>query len=273
MRLASLHTHPVKGCHRLDHDTIHVEPWGLAGDRRWLIVDEHGTGVTQRDTAALVHVRPAPRPGGGLTLHATGRPALDVPEPAPTGDALDVHIFVNRTPVAATPAGPAADDWLSTLLDRKVRLVWLANPADQPIGTELSRPEDRVSFADRYPMLVTNSASLDALNSLLLEAGDAEAPIPMNRFRANLVVGDAEPWAEDNWIGRRLRFGNIVMRAVKPCARCLVTTIDQETGEKGRQPLRLLARHRNHDQKLLFGVNLIPDDTGPVTVGDPVEVI
>ncbi|BCJ64191.1 MOSC domain-containing protein [Polymorphospora rubra] len=271
MRLASLHTHPVKGCHRLDHDTIHVEPWGLAGDRRWLVIDEDGVGVTQRDTAALVHIRPAPRPGGGLVLHATGRHPLDVPEPA--GDPLDVQIFVNRTPVAAAPAGPAADHWLSTLIDRKVRLVWLANPADQPIGTELSRPEDRVSFADRYPMLVTNTASLDALNSLLREAGDIEGPLPMNRFRANLVVSGADPWAEDDWIGRRLRFGNVVMRAVKACARCLVTTIDQETGEKGRQPLRLLARHRNRDQKLLFGVNLIPDGTGPITVGDPVELM
>lgn len=270
MRLASLHTYPVKGSHRIEHTTARVEPWGLAGDRRWLIVDEDGVGVTQRDTAGLVHLRPEPRPGG-LVLHATGRPALDVPEPV--ADPIDARTFAFRTPVPAIPAGAAAADWLTALLDRKVRLCWLDDPGRHPVDRDHFEPDDRVNFADGYPLLITNTASLDALNEWLLESGDIEGPLPMTRFRSNLVVSGSHPWAEDDWIGRRLRIGDVAVRAVKPCARCIVTTIDQETGEKGRQPLRLLARRRNHDQKLLFGVNLIPDGTGPVSVGDPVELL
>ena len=122
---------------------------------------------------------------------------------------------------------------------------------------ELAEEDDRVSFADGYPLLLTTEASLTALGDWLLEAGDE--PVPMTRFRPNLVVAGARPWAEDDWLGRRLRIGDVVFRAAKSCSRCVVTTIDQETGERDRQPLRALGRHRRHRDGLLFGINLIPD--------------
>jgi uncharacterized protein len=134
---------------------------------------------------------------------------------------------------------------------------------------------DRVSFADGFPMLVTNMASLAALGDWLCEAGDE--PVPMTRFRPNIVVSGARPWAEDEWVGRRLRIGEITFRAAQPCDRCLVTTIDQETAVKGRQPLRALGEHRRFDDGLLFGMNLIPDiragETGIIRVGDEVSVL
>lgn len=268
MRLASLHTYPVKGCRRIDHDGAVVEPWGVAGDRRWLIVDADGKSVTQREDAGLVRIYPS-MVDGVLRLSAAGMPDLDVPRPEPDS----IQVAVHHHPVLATPAGPAADDWLTGLLDRKVRLVWLDDPTRRPVLPPGAEPGDRVGFADAYPLLLTNTASLDALNGWILAAGSAEAPLPMTRFRPNVVVSGAEAWAEDGWLGRRLRIGTMTFRAVKPCSRCVVTTTDQDTGERGREPLRTLARHRKVNQKLLFGTNLIPDGVGYITVGDPIEVL
>ncbi|AVT34417.1 MOSC domain-containing protein [Plantactinospora sp. BC1] len=278
MRLVSVHTYPVKGCYRRDHDAARVEPWGLAGDRRWMIVGDDGTAVTQRQVTGLVAIRPELRPGG-LLLRAAGRPALEVAEPT-DGEPIAVRVFSNMPVVPARRAESAADDWLSRLLDRKVRLVWLGDPTVRPIpDADLVDPADRVSFADGYPLLLANRASLDALNESLLESGNAEAPLPMNRFRPNVVVGGTDPWAEDGWTGRRLRIGPVTFLVAKPCGRCLVTTTDQETGVRGREPLRTLAKYRRINRQLVFGQNLVPVSApgpdglvGTLTVGDPVEL-
>jgi uncharacterized protein len=267
-RLASLHTYPVKGCRRIDHDGAAVEPWGLAGDRRWLIVDTDGKSVTQREEPGLVQIHPS-IVDGALRLGAAGMPDLDVPEP----ESDPIEVAVHRHAVLATPAGTAADEWLTELLDRMVRLVWLDDPTRRPVLPPGAEPGDRVGFADAYPLLLTNAASLDALNGWMLEAGSPEAPLPMTRFRPNVVVSGAEAWAEDGWLGRRLRIGTVTFRAAKACDRCVVTTTDQDTGERGREPLRSLAKHRNVNQKLLFGTNLIPDGIGYITTGDPIEVL
>ena len=267
MRVASLHTYPVKGCHRLDHDAAQVQPWGLAGDRRWLVVDVDGKAITQRDIPELVRIQPAPRPGG-LSLRTPGVPDLDVPEPA-GADLLDVTVWSSR--LVASVAGPTADEWLSAQLDRKVRLVWLDDPTRRAVNPAYGEAGDRVSFADGYPLLLANSASLDALNGWLLESGSVEGPLPMTRFRPNVVISGGQPWAEDGWTGGRIRIGAVTFRVPKPCSRCVVTTTEQETGERGAEPLRALAAHRRFGQELRFATNLIPDGTGTVAVGDPVE--
>ncbi|MET8082937.1 MOSC N-terminal beta barrel domain-containing protein [Micromonospora sp. NPDC005237] len=270
MRLTSIHTYPVKGCHRLDHDGAFVQPWGLAGDRRWMVVDADGVGVTQRETTRLVGLRAVVRPGG-LVLRADGQPDLDVPEPA-GGDPVAVRTFRSRTiTVWALPAGAAADAWLGALLGRPVRLVWLAKPARHVAADAREHDTgDQVSFADAYPLLLTNAASLDALNGWLADAG--EEPVPMTRFRPNLVVDGAPAWAEDGWAGRSLRIGDLRLRAAGPCDRCVVTTTDQETGVRAKEPLRTLGRYRNVRQKLLFGLHLVPVDSGPLRIGDPVVI-
>jgi uncharacterized protein YcbX len=266
MRITSLHTYPVKGGHRLDRDEAGVEPWGLTGDRRWLVVDPDGVGITQRQVPVLTQLQPVPM-DGGLTLHAPGREPLDVKEPA-DGPPLTVRVFASKTPVPARLAA-GAGDWISDLLGRPARLVWQADTGGRAIETH-ARDTDRVSFADGYPMLLANTASLDALNDWLAENGDE--PVPMTRFRPNLVVSGAPAWAEDDWLGRRLRVGGVTFRAAKACGRCVVTTTDQETGDVGRQPLRMLGQRRRFGTELLFAINLIPDDTGVIRVGDEVSV-
>jgi uncharacterized protein YcbX len=268
MRLASIHTYPIKGCRRVDHRAVAVEPWGLAGDRRWLVVEPDGTFVTQRAEPRLALVRAAPGNGGGLVLRTPGMADLDVPAPA-GGARLPVRIW--RDKVEATPAGPAADGWLAKLFDRPLRLVHLDDATQRPVNPEYGRTDDRVSFADGYPVLLANTASLDAVNDWLVEGGDE--PVPMTRFRPNLVIAGAPAWAEDGWLGGRVRVGAVTFRAVKPCDRCAVTTIDQDTAERGRQPLRVLGKRRLSPIGPLFGVNLIPDGAGAVAVGDPVEAL
>lgn len=265
MRIASLHTYPVKGFHRLDHDVALVDLCGLAGDRRWMIVDADGVGVTQRDVADLATLRAQPRPGG-LTIGTD----FEVAEPV-DGPAVQVRVFTGQPAVAARLAPDEAHARLTRLLARPVRLAWLADPAARPVPSGPARPDDRVSFADEYPMLLANTASLDAINDWLLEAGDE--PVPIARFRPNIVVAGAPAWAEDDWIGRRLRLGDLVVRVAKPCDRCVVTTIDQDTGEKSRQPLRALGLHRRYAAGLLFGLHLVAERPGTLHVGDPLELL
>jgi uncharacterized protein YcbX len=268
MRLSAIATYPVKSCHRVDQQRADVRPWGLAGDRRWLITDEHGSMLTQREEPRLTGIRPV-LAEGGLVLRHEGAAELAVP--ATPGDLEPVKVW--RTTVGLSRAGDEADVWLSAVLERKVRLYYLDDPTRRPVNPEYANPDDRVSLADGYPLLLTNTASLAALNDWLAEESPAEWPLPMTRFRPNVVVDGAPAWAEDGWLGGRIRIGAVTFRAPKPCDRCVITTTDQETGARGREPLRTLARHRHVEQGLLFGVNLIPDGTGEIRVGDEVTVL
>jgi uncharacterized protein YcbX len=136
-----------------------------------------------------------------------------------------------------------------------------------------------VSFADGTPLLLANTASLDALNGWLLESGSTEGPLPMTQFRPNVVISGAAPWQEGEWVGRRIRIGGAVFHGSNECGRCLVSTIDQDTGERGREPLRMLGARRNIGQKLLFGLQLTvgaDDGSGEsrtISVGDTVEIL
>lgn len=260
--LNSVHRYPVKSCagHRVAAAV--VEPWGLAGDRRWMVVDAAGGLVTAREVNRMVLIRPEPT-GVGLRLAAPGLPVLDVAEPDPAGQ---VPVRVWRSALTAAYAGDAAAAWFSEAVGRAVRLVHLDDPTRRPTNPDLTEPGDRVSFADAYPVLVASEESRAALEEA------AGVPLSMTRFRPNLVVSGSAPWAEDDW--RRVRIGGAVFRAVKGCDRCVLTTVDPETGVRGREPIATLARTRRWDGRTWFGVNLVPDTPG-VTVrdGDEVEVL
>ena len=266
MHLSYLATYPIKSCYRVEADIAEVEPWGLAGDRRWIVVDEAAKLVTQRDWPALGRVRPR-YSNLGLVLEARGAAALEVPYPsAGTTDIKHFHQWI-----AATSAGDVANDWISQVIERPVRLFYLDDPTRRAVDPQYAGPDDRVSFADGYPLLLANEASLRAVNDWLAEDGDE--PVEMTRFRPNVVVSGATAWAEDDWIGRRITIGDVAFRVPKPCDRCVLTTIDPETGEKGRQPLRVLGKHRRFGRGLLFGVNLIPDARGKIAIGDEVNLV
>ncbi|WP_030377901.1 MULTISPECIES: MOSC domain-containing protein [unclassified Streptomyces] len=269
--LHSLHIHPVKALRAQTLPAVVVEPWGPAGDRRWAVTDDTGKVLTQREEPRLATAAAEALPGGGVLLSAPGLEPLTVAVPEP-GVTTTARIF--GTKVELVPAAARADDWLSTLLGHAVRLVHLDDPAvrrpiDDPPYTS---PGEMVGLADRYPLLLTTLASLDSLNSLIAQGEHAaEGPLPMDRFRPSVVVAGTAPWAEDDWT--ELAIGEVVFRVAKMSGRCVVTTTDQTTGARGKEPLRTLGRHRRFAGRLVFGQNLVPLTTGTIRVGDPVEVL
>ncbi|MEU5714640.1 MOSC N-terminal beta barrel domain-containing protein [Streptomyces sp. NPDC020403] len=262
--------HPVKALAACAVDEAAVEPWGLDGDRRWMLANRDGKVMTQRQEPRLALLSALPLPGGGVTLSAPGSASLtvDVPDPVRT---VVAELFGSK--VEVVEAAEAAHAWFGARLGAEVRLVHLDAPAHRrPVDPAFARPGETVSFADGFPLLLTTRASLESLNSLIAQgAYPDEGPLPMNRFRPNVVVDGTAPWAEDAW--QRIAIGEVAFRVVKPSGRCVVTTIDQRTAERGREPLRTLARHRRSDQGLLFGQNLVPDTTGVIRVGDAVRVL
>lgn len=266
MRVASLHLYPVKSGRAVDVAQASLLPAGLAGDRRWMIVDDAGRFLTQREEPRLALLEAVPT-STGLTLSAPGLAPLALPHPGP--DAPEITAFIWRSKATARVA-QAASGWLTGWLGRPLRLVWLPEGANRPLNTAFAKGPGGVGFADGYPVLLTNTASLADLNRRL------DVPAPMNRFRANIVIESDEAWGEDAWL--RLRIGETELELVKPCERCVITTTDQVTGNRpGHEPLRTLQRVRKSaDPRVkgaLFGWNAVPGTPGLIRVGDPVEIL
>jgi len=272
LRLTDIWRYPVKSCRGERLAAARVEPWGLAGDRRWMVVNAEGAPVTGREHPQMVLITPQFDDGAYLTLSSPGMADLTVA--VPSGAEL-VPVSVWSSNLLAAPAGDKAADWLTDVIGEPARLVYLDDPTRRPTNPQYSDPGDRVSLADGYPLLLTTEESLAVVNSWIAEGPKAaEGPVPMGRFRPNVVVSGAPAWAEDGW--RRLRIGPVTFRNAKGCDRCVFTTIDPDTGTKGHEPLFALARHRRWDNKIWFGVNLIPQAAGADAVihaGDPVEIL
>jgi uncharacterized protein YcbX len=263
--VSSLCVYPVKALRGLRHRDVAVEPWGLQDDRRWMVVKPDGALLTQRELPAMATLDAAPG-AASLRLSRDGAPPLSVPIPeAASAERRVVRVWKDHVP--ALDAGPAAAAWLGEALGTECGLVYLDDVDARPVEPAFSQPGDRTAFSDGYPLLLTTTGSLAALNAAL------PAGIPMDRFRPNLVVDGPPAWAEDGW--RRLRIGEVVFRVASPCARCVVTTTDQRSGLRPdkTEPLRTLSRLRRTREGVMFGQNLIPDGSGRIAVGDRVEIL
>jgi len=269
-RPAAFTIYPVKALAGTAREELTVEPWGPAGDRRWMLTASGGSQLTQREHPRLALVSAEPLPGGGVRVAAPGREPLEVAVPPGGESTVAVELF--RRKVEVVPAAAEASAWFSAYLGEEALLVHMDAPQRRREIGDHARPGETVSFADGFPLLLTTLSSLDALNSLIAQGDHAdEGPLPMSRFRPNVVIEGTAPWAEDAW--RRVRIGEVAFRVVKPCGRCVVTTTDQTTAERGKEPLRTLARHRRFGDQLVFGQNLIPERTGRVRSGDSFEVL
>lgn len=260
--LQSIYVYPVKATRGLSLQGSEVLPRGLAHDRRWMLVDRRGVFLTQRDYPRLALVE-AQVVDDGLRLHAPEMEPLWVGIPKHEAEAEPVQIWKDTVP--AVPADAAAHMWFSDYLDTDCHLVFMPDTTRRPVDADYAVGDDVVSFADGYPILLASGSSLAALNDRL------DAPVPMSRFRPNLVVSGTPAFAEDGWT--EVQIGAVRFHAVKPCARCMVTTIDQKTAVSGREPLRTLSNFRRVGSKVLFGINLIPASGGSVQVGDSVVTV
>lgn len=263
MRVTSIWIYPIKGARGIPLSAAEVRARGLAGDRRWVVVDAHGKFVSQRTHPQLALVHVELRPDGSLDVRAADLPALHVEVPT---DTLRLSATVWDDTVTALSCGPEADAWFSRVLGQPCRLAHMDALARRPVAAPYGRGEEEVSFADAMPLLLACDSSLADLNRRL------ERPVPMSRFRPNLTVDGSSAWQEDDW--RRLRIGDVPFEVTHPCARCVVTTIDQDTGEKDGdgEPLKTLSRFRRSEDGVLFGANLLPRGTGVIRLDDPVQI-
>ena len=272
MRLAAIHRYPVKSLGGETLDRANVEQLGLEGDRRFMLVTPAGQFVTAREVPKLLLHRAAYRDGSIRLTAATGE---TIHLAFPDTSAARMMVRVWRSEVPARVAPQPVNRWLSDGLGADVRLVYLADPSARTVNPDFGGPNDTVSFADGYPLLLASSSSLDNLNGRLAERSMGLGPsAEMLRFRPNVVIEGAPPWDEDCW--RIVQIGAIPFRVVKPCERCVVTTLDPATAGRSieNEPLRTLGTFRRDKAgRIMFGQNLIPLETGTIAVGDPVEVI
>jgi uncharacterized protein len=255
-----IYVYPIKSLRGVALEGAALERRGLLHDRRWMLVDEAGEFLTQRriakmalfDVGILSH---------GLRVEVAGMPPIEVPfEPA--GPAQSVRVWSSR--VRAERVSPEADAWFSEAMGSPCRLVKMAPGARRRVPSREARPGDVVSFADANPVLVAGQASLDDLNSRLAR------PIPMLRFRPNLVVAGAAPYEEDDW--PEIEVGPTRLRRTHRCGRCIVTTIDIDTAEAGDEPLRTLATYRRFGKSVCFGTYFVPEILGEIALGDEVNL-
>lgn len=261
--VAHLFVYPVKSCRGIALDAAEIVATGFRHDRNWMIVDAASEMITQREQPRLALVGVAVD-GGSLTLSAPAMPAFSMPL-ADVAETIATNVF--GAAVTARAVASKADDWLTRYLGVRCRLVTLSAGAKRELDPRYARPGDTTGFSDGFPFLLFSQASLDDLNRRI-----GAAPLPLARFRPNIVVRGAAPFAEDSW--KRLRIGSTTFRVVKPCARCAIPTVDPDTAATGKEPLKTLATfRRGAGGQVFFGQNVIHDGPGSIRVGDAVTIL
>lgn len=260
MKVHSLFIYPVKSLAGIEVASFQTDDFGPEQDRRWMIVDQDRRFVTQREHPELARVK---------TVLEDGCLYVDIPLEGRfelvAGD-TELRVLVWRDWVKASGAAGAASEALSRYCGKPVHFVYMPETSFRRVDADRVDQVRRVGFADGFPFLVTNTASLAELN------GRLDTPVEMRRFRPNIVIEGAVAWEEDLW--QSLVIGDNRLDIVKPCSRCVMTTVDPETGRKDAavQPLRTLAGYRRSVDGVIFGQNAIHERPGLVRVGDPVTV-
>ena len=264
MILKNIRIYPIKACGGIEVEQARMEERGFQHDRRWMVTNTDGTHYfDQSDYPRLAIVTPQIH-DDGLLLQAPGMPSLRVPihvEPA-----VSINVRISRSVCEAIPVSKEASEWFQDFLHASCQLVFMPETTRRAVNPDYAINQDIVSFASGYPYHVISEASVALVNDLL------DTPVPLDRFRPNMVISGAPAFAEDTW--QTIRISQQVFHLVKPCDRCAITTVDQRTGEKtGEEPLRTLARFRTTKQKVLFGQYLLAEEQGLLRVGDPVQIV
>jgi hypothetical protein len=261
--VSNLTYYPIKACRGFDVPASNIQRMGLEHDRRMMVVTPDGGFLTQREYPQLALITPSLK-NEALTLSAPNFDSLQLGIQK-TGTPTSVEIWASKG-VDAIDQGEEAATWLSDWLGTSARLVHIADGFKRKLNPNYAiNTDDHTGFADGYPILIISEESLQDLNSRL------DFAVPMNRFRPNLVVKGSEPFAEDTW--KRIRIGEVEMALVKPCARCVVTTIDKDTLAKSKEPLKTLGAYRKHELGAIFGMNVIPLNEGNIQIGVEVEIL
>jgi uncharacterized protein YcbX len=264
LHVSEIYVYPIKSCRGIAVSRADVGARGLAGDRRYMLVDAKGRFLTQREhpRMALVHVSPEE---GGYRVVAPGQTPLHLPGSLVGGSECDVRVW--RDDVQALLAPEEFNIWFSQVMGFACGLVYMGDHQHRPVTNENAEFDDEVSFADGAPLLLISKGSLMELNARLAR------PVTMGHFRPNVVVDTETAFAEDGWSA--IRVGGAEFAVAWPCSRCILTTIDPESGAKdpGGEPLETLKSYRRVGPCVMFGQNLIPRRHGAIRVGDSVHVL
>ena len=261
--LSDIIVYPVKSASEISLKNSNLEQRGLAHDRRWMVVDDSAQFITQRTSPemALLKTEIVDRT---LRLNAPGMAELQLPLFQTEGIPQMVEIWEDRCEALA--ADKQAESWISDYLGKRCNFVFMPDHSNRQVDQDYAIGRNQVAFSDGFPLLLISESSLFDLNRRVPEE------ITMKRFRPNLVVKNTDPYQEDNW--EAIRIGDCELQIVKPCSRCVLTTVDPETGKfSGREPLKTLAKYRKFNGKVVFGQNLIPRSSGKIEVGMRVELL
>lgn len=260
--VSSVHIYPIKSCRGIDLEHSSIDSRGLKHDRSWLIIGNDGTAITQRDVPQLAMVKTRVVDEQTIALSFDGQQDLTLRRDK-SGARTKANVWGDE--IDAIDQGRDAAAWFSKITEIPSRLVIMADEFVRPVNQKKVEGDFRVGFADSHPLLIISKASLEELNTRL------SSPVPMNRFRPNVVVDGCEAFAEDDW--KQIRIGQILFDLTKPCARCVMVTIDQESAQGNVEPLKTLATYRSVGNKVMFGQNMVHHAEGRIAVGDKVEVI
>ena len=263
-KLSEIYIYPVKSLSGISLDSSSVKMEGLQFDRRWMVVDKNNDFLTQRTNSEMALISTAINKEGVEFSHKTKQlPKLFIPFDKLSHETAVVRIFEDK--VLANFISEEADRWLTIAIGMECRLVTLTDQHKRYVNKKYAHNNETVGFADGFPFLIIGQSSLDLLNSKL------EDKLPMNRFRPNFVFTGGEAHDEDKWL--KIKIGEVIFDVVKPCARCVIPTIDQNTGIKNKEPLSTLSKYRRSGNKILFGQNLIARNSGFVNLGDKLEIL
>ena len=265
LTLSELNIYPIKSAAGIALSSVQLTSRGLANDRRWMVADPDGKFLTQRRFPKMALIQVAvDTDRGELHVSTPGMPDLTLPLTLESGPQIEVEVWGDRTTAIAT--SPEVGEWFSQCLATPCQLAYMPESAQRPTAHGKLGSDTLVSFADAYPFLLVSEASLAGLNEKLAE------PVPMNRFRPNLVISGCDrPHEEDRW--QRLRIGEAIFTVAKPCDRCSIPTVDQATGIRGKEPMKTLATYRYWDKGIWFGQNLVQESAGTLHLGDEVEIL
>lgn len=264
MQIEGIYIYPVKSLAGIPRSEAIALERGFEFDRRWMLVDENREFITQRTHHSLALLGTEIREDT-LFIYKKHFPEQRVSIPLQADRGKTIRVSIWEDSLMVTRYKSEAENWLSDFLGKKCKLVFMKESAERPVDPRYALNDEQVSFADAFPYLLITQASLDDLNNRLFEK------LGMNRFRPNIVVGGANAYDEDTWA--EIRIGEAHFKVAKPCVRCVLTTINQETGNIGKEPLQTLASYRVSNNKILFGQNLIALNEGRISSQDKVEVI
>lgn len=259
--LSAINLYPVKSLAGISVTRWPVTKTGLQYDRKWMLVDHDGQFLSQRKLPKMALIR-TDLTESHLVLSASGMDDLSLPLVPAEGNIINTTIWNDQC--ESRHVSSEADEWLSSFLALPCRLVYQPDEMIRQVDTVYGRQTDNVAYSDGFPFLIISENSLVSLNQ------DMQLNLPMTRFRPNLVITGCSAYAEDSW--REISIGAIDFRLPKPCSRCAIPTIDPETAQTGKEPLRTLNRIRKWQNNVYFGQNALHNQNGILTAGDTVQV-